>query len=69
MKPDNKNIFLYDEKPYRTDEEMELYMKLMIDEATKQGNEELANYYRLLLKLSKENNDDFGEFLINGPKR
>ena len=68
---DNKdNILIYKEKPYYTDEEEKIYMKLMISEAEKQGNKQVANHYRLLLKMI-ENSEQNGmaDFLLNHNKK
>lgn len=67
---DNKNPLIYDEKNYFTKDERILYIKMMIEEAEKQENSELANYYRVLLKNVTSNvNDGMADFLINHKKR
>ncbi|MBQ8219263.1 MAG: hypothetical protein IJZ79_05865 [Bacilli bacterium] len=67
---DNKNPLIYDEKNYFTKDERILYIKMMIEEAEKQENSELANYYRVLLKNVTSNvNDGMADFLINHKKK
>ena len=68
MKEEKDNILIFKEKPYYTDEELKLYYKIAIDEATKQGNEALANHYRILLDFVNNREKDgnsLGDFLLN----
>ena len=45
------NILIFKEKPYYTDDELRLYYKIAIDEFSKNGNEDMANHYRILLRM------------------
>ena len=45
------NILIHKEKPYYTDDELRLYYKIAIDEFSKNGNEDMANHYRILLRM------------------
>ncbi len=68
MKEEKDNILIFKEKPYYTDEELKLYYKIAIDEATKQGNEALANHYRILLDFvnnQEKDGNSLGDFLLN----
>jgi len=67
---ENIDNIIYDEKNYFTKDERILYIKMMIEEAEKQENSELANYYRVLLKNVTSNvNDGMADFLINHKKK
>ena len=68
MKEEKDNILIFKEKPYYTEEELKLYYKIAIDEATKQGNEALANHYRILLDFvnnQEKDSNSLGDFLLN----
>lgn len=45
------NVLVFKEKPYYTDDELRLYYKIAIDEFSKNGNEDMANHYRILLRI------------------
>ena len=49
-----KNVLVFREKPYYTDEEQELYYKIAIDESLKQGHPELAAHYQILLDYAQK---------------
>lgn len=52
------------EKPYMSKEEKIMYTRIAIDEAIKQGNNELANYYSTLLALYEASDNSLTEFII-----
>ena len=51
MSEEKENVLIHKEKPYYTEDEQKLYYRIAIDEALKQGNEQMANHYMILLKL------------------
>ena len=57
MKNDSKNTqeaenpLVFKEKPYYTDEELELYYRIAIDEFQKAGHPEMAAHYQILLNM------------------
>ena len=56
---EKENVLIFKEKPYYTDEELRLYYQIAIDESLKQGNEELAAHYKILLDyLDKKDKPD-----------
>lgn len=46
-----ENILVFEEKPYYTDEELELYYRIAIDEFRKSGHPEMAAHYQILLYM------------------
>ena len=61
MPNDNKakeNPLVFREKPYYTREEQELYYRIAIDEALKQGNQTLAAHYQILLDYYLKTRDE-----------
>ncbi len=46
---EEENILVYREKAYYTLEELKLYYQLAIAESLKQGNDSMAEHYRILL--------------------
>ncbi len=49
------NILIFKEKPYYSDEELELYYRIAIDEFQKNGYEKEAEHYRILLRMLLNN--------------
>ena len=67
--PLKQNPLVFSEKPYYTDEELELYYRIAIDEAMKQGNDAVAAHYRVLLELrTKDEPDPIYDFIVRKPK-
>ncbi len=56
-KKSKENVLIFREKPYRTKEEQELWYRIAIDEAIKQGNTELAEHYQILLNVFLKTKD------------
>ena len=54
VEEEEENILIPKEKPYYTEEELRIYYKIAIDEATKQGRPELAAHFKILLKYLDE---------------
>lgn len=53
-----ENPLVFREKPYYTREEQELYYRIAIDEAIKQGNQALATHYQILLECFLQTKDE-----------
>ena len=66
------NPLIIKEKPYYTDEELELYYRIAIDESLKQGKPELAEHFQILLdyllKKDKSAKDELFQMIMNHNK-
>ena len=49
--PEKENPLVFKEKPYYTNEELELYYRIAIDEFQKAGHPEMAAHYQILLNM------------------
>lgn len=64
----NDNILIHKEEPNFTKEERIIYFKLMIEEADKRNLPEIANYYKILLKMIEKDSNDIYNFLSKKTK-
>ena len=65
---ENENPLIFREKPYYTDEELELYYRIAIDECLKQGRPDLAAHYKLLLDMflkTKDTSKKLFDLIVN----
>ena len=69
MEKEQEKILEYKEKAYYTDEELRLYYQIAIDESLKQGNEAMAEHYKMLLDyLNSKDKNKLSDMIIKHNK-